>query len=450
MNSESRSTGSEYGRCASGQRRLQLAEDTGLRIAIFCRSIAAAAGFIWYSSSVFLTDQELRGWPLFAFAIYILISIAHLSVIGTRANRWWMKYVLYTFDILAVCALFVTIPISSAEDIPQIIAFRAYGIYYLFPVIALAALSLSWRLVLWSGLVAVAGWWAAFLWVVAGMDNTLSWADMPADATRTDYETIFLSIDFIGRGNRLEESGLLLVAAATLSVAVYRARRLFFAQIEADEKRQKERLERQRITDTFGQYVPEVVVKQLVNAKGKLPYRQAHGAVLVLDIEGFSKRLAGGAPEVAIRQIDAFLSDAADEIGKHNGTVISYTGDGILASFNAPLENARPELAAAETAFALIETARAHHFNIRIGLAAGELTSGSVGSKNRMAFTVYGAAVNRAARCEALCKEMKLKVLMDAKFALAVSDQMDVRSIGSHDLRGISKSEPLSTFGALS
>ena len=430
----------------SGQRRLQRTEDTGLRIAILCRTGAALAGFVWYGSIILFSDQELRGWTLFAFAIFVLIGVAHLSVIGTRFNRWWMKYLLYAFDVLTICALFVAIPISNADEVPQIVAFRAYGIYYLFPVVALAALSLSWRLVIWTGAVAVGGWWLAFLWIISGMQRTLSWTDMPADATRQDYESVFLSIDFIGLGNRIEESGLLFVAAITLSVAVYRARRLFFAQVEADEKRRLESLERQRVSDAFGRYVPEGVAQQLISTQGKLPHRQVHGAVLVLDIEGFSKHLAQGESEAAIDQVDAFLSDAADEIGKRQGTVISYTGDGVLASFNAPLELMDPEFVAAESAVALLTTARNHQFNIRIGLAAGDLISGSIGSRSRMAFTVYGAAVNRAARCEALCKELGLRILMDANFAEAVRDRMDLEPVGTHELRGISDAEQLSTL----
>lgn len=428
--------------------RLKQAEDKGLRIAIVCRTLAALAGLSWYVAAIVFTHQEVRLWALFGLLLFVSIGIAHLLVIETRFNRWWMKFLLYAFDALSICALFVVIPISRADEVPQIIAFRAYGIYYLFPLIALAALSLSWRLVLWTGAVSVVGWWSAFLWVVADMQNTLSWADIPADATREDYETIFLSIDFIGRGNRIEETGLLFVGAAILAVAVYRARQLFFAQLEADEERNREALERQKVTHAFGQYVPEVVVAQLTKTGGKLPQRQSQGAVLVLDIEGFSRLLVSGSPEVAIGRVDAFLADAADEIERCKGTVISYTGDGLLASFNAPLDLAKPELVAADVSMKLATIARQHDFKIRIGLAAGTLISGSIGSENRLSFTVYGEAVNRAARCEELCKKLNLRVLMDATFHGSISGRYQTKSVGKQEIRGISDAEQLFTFAS--
>ncbi len=431
---------------ATGQQRLIQAENAGLRLAVLCRTIAAIAAFTWYVSAVLFTNQEFRVWSFVALTAFVVIGLAHLSVIGTRFDRWWMKYLLYAVDILCICTLFVLLPVSGADTVPQIVAFRAYGIYYLFPVIALATLSLSWRLVLWSGTVVVAGWWAAFLWVVSGMDRTLSWRDLPADATRSDYETVFLSIDFIGRGNRIEETGLLFIAAVVLSVAVYRARKLFFAQVLAEEKSQQERLERQRVTDAFGRYVPETVVSQLVEAKGKLPTRKTCGVAMVLDIEGFSNFLASETPEVAVNRIDAFLSDAADLVGEQRGTVISYTGDGFLASFNAPLEIDHPEHTAANTAALLVSIAKSHGFKVRIGLAAGELISGTVGSKRRMAFTVYGETVNRAARCETLCKELNQTALTDEAFASAIASHVDVVPLGKHELRGVSKSESLYTL----
>ncbi|MEM7301811.1 MAG: adenylate/guanylate cyclase domain-containing protein [Pseudomonadota bacterium] len=433
----------------NSEARLQKAEDNGLRLAIFCRTLAAGLAFTWYISAVVFLGQELRAWPLIAFLLFILIGVAHLGVIGTRHNRWWMKYVLYAFDILTICALFAIIPVSRVEEVPQIIAFRAYGIYYLFPIVALATLSLSWRLTLWAGVIVTIGWWGAFLWVTADMHSPLSWADMPAPATRADYETIFLSIDFVGRGNRLEETGLLMIGASILAVAVYRARQLFFAQMVAEEKRHEERLKRQRIADSFGQYVPDVMVDQLVESGGKLPLRQAEGSILVLDIESFSTFLASRTPDEAIRTVDAFLSAAADEIGKCKGTVISYTGDGLLASFNAPIETHESEIEAVGAAASLLDIAREHGFRIRLGICAGELISGSIGSRHHMAFTVYGAAVNRAARCEALCKDLIVPVLMDARIAGKVRKTHRTKSVGEHTLRGFSEPEELFTLKPL-
>jgi len=426
--------------------RFQETQNQGLRIAVFCRTAAAAIALVWYLSALALTDQPARWWALTALFVFAAIGVAHLSVIGTRYDRWWMKYLLYAMDMLAVCGFFVMVPVSRADDIPQIIAFRAYGIYYLFPLVVLASLSLSWRLVLWSGLMAVIGWWAAFFWVVSGMERTLSWADIPAHATLEDYQTIFLSIDFIGRGNRFEESGLLFIAACILAVAVFRARRVFFAQVAAERKESEEREQRHRITETFGRFVPEAVLAQLVQAGGKVAPKEGYGAVLMMDIANFTRFSAEKKPEVVVAALDRILSDAAEQVEAHQGVVISYTGDGLLAAFNAPLPIEAPERAAVDAARALQDVAERHNFHIRVGVAAGDLVSGSIGSQNRLAFTVYGATVNRAARLEAYCKTLDQPMLMDEAIAGAVREDRQIRSAGTHTLRGAPRAEPLFTM----
>ena len=430
----------------SGLNRFQQTQNRGLKIGILCRTLAVVCGLVWYLSASLLSDQTPRLWPLGSVLLFLAIGIVHLSVIGTRYDRWWMKYLLFTIDILTVCVLFVLLPISRADNIPQIIAFRAYGIYYLFPVVVLASLSLSWALVLWAGLIAAGGWWAAFYWVISGMPRTLSWADMPAAATRQDYETIFLSIDFVGRGNRVEETGLLLIACGILAVAVHRAQAVFFAQVRAEEKEREERDLRKSIADTFGRYVPESVVEQLVRAGGKIPPARSRGSILVLDIAGFTQFSSERSPDSVIRTLDAFLSIAADTIAAHRGVVISYTGDGLLASFNAPLDTDHPEAAALEAAAALLDQIADLDFAVRIGIASGDLVSGTVGSKSRTSFTVYGDTVNRASRLEGLCKETGHAVLFDAATAAAARQGPETQQVGTYRLRGTSRDEDVFTL----
>ena len=285
-----------------------------------------------------MSSQDARPWTIAGFALVSLIGIAHLFIIGTRVDRRWMKYSLHGIDALTMCSLSALIPVSPAEPIPQIITFRAYGIHHFFPLLVLASLCLSWKLVLWTGVMIVVGWLAAFYSVISGMQDTLSWSDIPANATRLDYEITFLSINFIGAGNRIKETGLLVASAGVLAIVVYRARRVFFAQINSDAMHQHERGERPRVTATFRQYVPEVVLDQLVESGGKIPPQQSHGIVLSLDIDGFTAFSADKSPDTIIRKLDDFLSDTADQISLNQGVFISYLGDGLLASINAPLK----------------------------------------------------------------------------------------------------------------
>ena len=409
--------------------RLEQAERQGLRLAIICRTVAVGAAFLWVAISWAALGFSPNPWIFLALGAFTAIGIAHASVIGTRFDRWWMKYAIYLIDALGICLTFAFFPISRGGDVPQILAFRAYGIYYLFPLVAMATLSLSPRLVLWTGAAVVVGWWTAFLIVVSSMERTLSWSDLAPGASRADYEAVFLSADFIGRGNRVEETGFLFIATAILALAVLRARRVFRAQVRAQA-------ERERVAATLGRYVPEAIARRLIDDPSALTPQERHAAILVMDIAGFTAYSAGRPPTEVIDHLNTFLAGCADVISRQDGVVIQFTGDGLMASFGTPIESAAPEAEAIAASLDLLAEAKRSGFSIRIGLAAGTVASGSIGSSSRQAFTVYGDTVNRAARLEAHGKVLGKAVLMDA--AVAEHSGAGLERFDGQELRGLS------------
>lgn len=417
--------------------RLKRAEEQGLRLAIACRTFVSGAAFLWYvAAPVLFSGFEPRVAAIIVLLAFTAIGIAHLLLIGTRYDRWWMKYAVYGLDTVAICATFAFVPISRADDVPQIIAFRAYGIYYLFPILAVACLSLSWRLVIWTGFVCVVAWWAAFLWVSTGMTDTLSWADIPPDATTADYEDIFLSINFIGRGNRIEETAMIFFAALGLAVAVYRARAVFFAQVASEVQWRQERATRERVSGLLGKYVPQEVAEQLISDNAPLGPQQTTGTALVMDIAGFTAFSGQHSPQKVIDILDRFLADATRAVSEERGVVITYLGDGFLVTFNAPVPQADHANAALRAAQNLGRVARDHDFRIRVGIATGTLVTGTIGSEDRQTFTVYGTAVNLAARLETLAKDIGAVVLLDQETRDKMSGEWTVDPVGAHKIQG--------------
>ncbi len=417
--------------------RLTQAEQAGLRLALVCRSAITGAAFAWYVlAAIVFPEITPRIITILVLLGFTAIGIAHLKVIGTRFDRSWIKFAIYALDALAICAAFALVPISRADDIPQIIAFRAYGNYFLFPLLAMACLSLSWRLVLWTGAMIVLGWWVAFAWVVLGMERSLSWSDMPSTAARADYESVFLSIDFIGRGNRIEETGMIFFATLALAVSVYRARAVFFAQVAADLEWQREKSLRERVSDLLGKHVPETIAKQLIAADAPLKSQRSRGTALVMDIAGFTAFSARHDPETVIKSLDSLFADTSRAVARNGGVVLSYLGDGFLATFNAPVSIQNPERAAIASARELLTITKQHGFDIRIGIATGDLVTGIVGSDNRQSFTVYGDTVNLASRLEAACKNMHSRIAMDSATVEAVAGTEKVSALGKAEIRG--------------
>ena len=106
----------------------------------------------------------------------------------------------------------------------------------------------------------------------------------------------------------------------------------------------------------------------------------------------------------------------SDAILDNGGTLVAYMGDGIMAVFGAPLEQAdhadRALAAAREMAGErlarfnawLAEEGHGDGFAMGIGLNTGDVMSGNVGSERRLEYTAIGDTTNTAARLEGMTK----------------------------------------------
>ena len=104
-----------------------------------------------------------------------------------------------------------------------------------------------------------------------------------------------------------------------------------------------EAFERERVRDMFARFVPEQVVDEvLARTDGDLRLGgvRMEATVLFTDLRGFttfSERLPA---EEVIEVLNRYLGEMSDAILAHGGTLVSYIGDGIMAVFGAPIEQA--------------------------------------------------------------------------------------------------------------
>ena len=146
---------------------------------------------------------------------------------------------------------------------------------------------------------------------------------------------------------------------------------------------------------------------------------------------------------------DYFLATAGAVLD-HGGEVLRFIGDASLAVF--PTSGEPPAAACARAA----EAARAARLRVRsanaaradaglpafscgIGLHLGRVHYGNIGTPQRLEFSVIGAAANKAARIEALCKDTGEDVVLSS--AVAATLGAGCRSLGHYPLRGVAGAE---------
>ena len=190
--------------------------------------------------------------------------------------------------------------------------------------------------------------------------------------------------------------------------------------------------ERNFIKDTFGKYVaPTVMEKILHEAKeaGDRGFRLAGErrtvTILMSDIRDFTRRTEGSNAEAIVDLLNRYLERMVAVVERYDGTVDKFIGDALMVLFGAPLAKEDDADRAVQSAFAMrTELARLNRelkrrfrknfspIRIGIGIHTGEVVAGSIGSANRLEYTVIGDAVNLASRIEGLTKQFKTDILI--------------------------------------
>ena len=150
--------------------------------------------------------------------------------------------------------------------------------------------------------------------------------------------------------------------------------------------------------------------------------RLQQAAVLFADIRDFTT-LSENLPA---NDLLAFLADYQERmvraIFEHGGTLDKFIGDGIMATFGTP--EPRPDDAeravraglSMKRELAALNRERQSHglppIRQGIGIHAGEVVAGNIGSADRLEYTVIGDAVNTASRIESACKEQNADFLI--------------------------------------
>lgn len=416
------------------------AERTGLRIAIKGRLVALVLLGAFLVLTRLANPEHALDLGL-SIAGFAALGLIHLAFIGTRYDRAWLKYAFITLDITILSVLMATQPIFDTIDVPQVLSFRNTVFPFYFLILGVAAFSFSPGLVLWSGIVAVAGWLGAFAWAVRDMPVRLDWGDIGTAPTTEHFLSIFLSPNFVGTGSRIQESVAFLVVAVLIAAVMWRARQTVRRQLELDE-------ERLTLTDVFGRYVPKAIADALISNRGLLEPVEGTATVLFIDVAGFTKMTEASGPRRVVGVLNAFFEQATETINRYDGVVTQFIGDAIMATFNLPAEDPEHAAKAICAALDIVDLVANQPFNgerlaIRAGIATGPVIAGSVGGGGRQSYSLYGDTVNLAARLEALNKEHGTQILIDAATVERLSN-VSLQEIGRIAVRGFS--EPAAVF----
>jgi adenylate cyclase len=137
-------------------------------------------------------------------------------------------------------------------------------------------------------------------------------------------------------------------------------------------------------------------VHHAVSVGGGIPSSRTCCTILYSDIRDFTSFAEANEPERVVHLLNQSMTIMVGAITRAGGDVDKLIGDAVLARFHGARAEARA-IGAAREGLHLLDQADLPR-GVGIGIYTGEVISGTVGSADRMDFTVIGDAVNLAAR----------------------------------------------------
>ena len=215
-----------------------------------------------------------------------------------------------------------------------------------------------------------------------------------------------------------------------------------------------ERVRREAVVlSNFQRYFAPDLVQQIANAEGEVQLGGTKRDVVILfsDIRGFTPLSEQMTPDEIASLLTDYFSEMVDVVFAHGGTLDKFIGDAVMALWGAPL--ARQDDADQAVRAAIAMQRRVDWLNaewrrqgrqtisIGIGINAGEVFAGNIGSDLRLEYTVIGDPVNTASR---LCSQAAPgEILLSEQLFRRLADPPPVRGLAPLPLKGKARAVPV-------
>jgi adenylate cyclase len=216
-------------------------------------------------------------------------------------------------------------------------------------------------------------------------------------------------------------------------------------------------LERRHIRRSLGEYVDREVANQIANQEENLGGQKKEVSVFFTDVRNYTTLSEGLLPEKVVGILNELFTMMGKVIARHQGCIVDFIGDAVLAVFGAPKDNPNHAWNAVKTAIEIQNELRGLNerlqkrgippIQIGVGVHTGEVLAGIVGSGARKKFGVTGDTVNTGSRVEGLNKEFSTSILITRETLEKVNGQFNVRNVGEVKVKG--REKPVEVFEIL-
>jgi adenylate cyclase len=212
-----------------------------------------------------------------------------------------------------------------------------------------------------------------------------------------------------------------------------------------------EQLRRREITRVFSLYVTPQVVDYMIAhpERVNLGGERREITLMFTDLKGFTTISEQHTPEQVTHLVNRHFTAMTDIVLEHEGTVVQFIGDAIMAFWGAPLDDADHAYRATAAAVAMqkgMAVLRAEFAKeglppiyMRIGIHTGSVLVGNLGSAKRFGYTAVGDDVNLAARLEGINKLYGTGIMVSGDTARRIEGRVALRPVDRVIVKGRSR-----------
>ena len=202
-------------------------------------------------------------------------------------------------------------------------------------------------------------------------------------------------------------------------------------------------------------YTPRHLVEKILRDRAALEGERRNVTVLFSDAMGFTPLSERVDAEEVYSLMQGCIARMMEAVHRYEGTITSFTGDGVMALFGAPIaheDSARRAIAAAlEMQRSLAdysgEVSRKHAIEcrFRVGLNTGPVVVGKISDNLDMDYTALGDTVNLASRMEEAAEPGTVYLTEDTY--RQAGDYFECEPLGALMVKG--KSAPVAAYRAV-
>ncbi|MFO7445401.1 MAG: adenylate/guanylate cyclase domain-containing protein, partial [Ignavibacteriaceae bacterium] len=289
-----------------------------------------------------------------------------------------------------------------------------------------STLRMDFRLSIFTGLVASVEYVALSYYHI---NNSAELADSVFQSSHIFYLSKVLILFMCG------------VAAGFVSIQL--KKRIFSTLRLADD--------RNKVINLFGQQVSPEIAVELLSQQEEETGVVKDVCIMFLDIRNFTSMVADRDPKEIVAYQNEIFGLVIEIINKHKGIINQFLGDGLMATFGAPVYRGNECNNAVDSAREIVDELNKRKgkllFPTRVGIGIhyGEAVTGNVGSDLRKQYSITGLVVILASRIEQLNKEFNSQILISKEVLENINPENNhYEPLGPVRVKG--RDEPVDVF----